>query len=148
MFRRWCVRRETDAGDRVFANYANRPNEPQNLKWSLLENDRNRQLFAHYQQLIALRTQNPALQTGKIEFFHENPESRVFAYTCWNEEGSRVVVVANFFDRFLAGYAVDDFPADGTWREWTRGDRSPECDRQLLLDLGEYEAQVFSFQET
>jgi 1,4-alpha-glucan branching enzyme len=87
--------------------------------------------------------QNPALQTGNIEFFHENPEHKVFAYERLHDEGSRVVVVANFSDRYLGGYQIPDFPANGTWHEWTKDYDIQSDDNQLTVDLGEYEAQVF-----
>ena len=66
----------------------------QQLEWSLLNNDRNRNLLEYYKGLIALRKQNPALFTSNLKFFHENPDSKVFAYERWNDEGSRVVIVA------------------------------------------------------
>lgn len=120
--------------------------EPAKVDWSLLNNDSNRSLFDYYKGLIYLRKTNPALHTENIEFFHENPESKVLAYTRWNEEGSRVVVVANFSDQFLAGYTIPDFPADGTWHEWTGNYTVESGDRQLMTDLGEYEAKVFVWQ--
>jgi 1,4-alpha-glucan branching enzyme len=92
------------------------------------------------------RKSNAALQTANIEFFYEDPETKVLAYTRWNDEGSRVVVVANFSDQFLAGYSVPNFPANGTWHEWTGNyDVTSEGD-QLILDIGEFEAKVFVWQ--
>ncbi|MEL7522513.1 MAG: alpha amylase C-terminal domain-containing protein, partial [Cyanobacteria bacterium J06553_1] len=83
------------------------------------------------------------LYTENIEFFHEDPESKVIAYVRWNDEGSKVVVVANFSDQYLAGYAVPNFPADGTWHEWTGNYDLEAGNGQILIDLPEYEAQVF-----
>jgi 1,4-alpha-glucan branching enzyme len=111
-----------------------------------LGNDRNHDLFEYYKRLIALRKQNYALQTPHIEFIHENPESKVFAYVRWNDEGSRVVVVANFSDQFLAGYRIPNFP-NGKWREWTRNYEIESQNNQLMTDLGEYEAQVFVWRQ-
>jgi 1,4-alpha-glucan branching enzyme len=67
----------------------------------------------------------------------------VIAYIRWNEEGSRVVIVANFSGNFLGGYTIPDFPDNGKWHEWTRNYDIESHDNQLVLDLGEYEAQVF-----
>lgn len=114
-----------------------------NYSLLLLKNDSNRRLFEYYKGLIALRKQNPALQTDNIEFFHENPDSKVLAYVRWNDEGSRVVVVANFSEQYLAGYRIPHFPANGTWHEWTRDYGVESGDNQLMIDLAEYEAQVF-----
>ncbi|MEY4518115.1 MAG: hypothetical protein RLZZ499_714, partial [Cyanobacteriota bacterium] len=108
--------------------------------------DHNQNLFAHYRGLIDLRKHNHALYTDNIEFFYEDPESKVIAYTRWNGEGSRIAVVVNFSDQYLADYAVPNFPADGTWHEWTGNYDLEASDRQITIDLSEYEAQVFVFQ--
>ena len=113
------------------------------IDWTLLAGDLNKHLFAHYKGLINLRKNNHALYTANIEFFYEDPESKVIAYVRWNDEGSRVVVVANFSDQYLAGYAVPNFPEDGTWHEWTGNYDIEAGDGQILIDLPEYEAQVF-----
>ena len=126
-----------------FGEYKYKSIEPSKIEWTLLANDLNQGLLDYYKGLLHLRKVNPALYGENVEFFHENAESQVLAYTRWNDEGSRVVVVANFSDQFLAGYAVPEFPEDGTWHEWT-GDYDVEVgDRTLITDLPEYEAKVF-----
>lgn len=126
-----------------FGEYKPKTTDPTKIDWTLLKNDLNRGLFEFYKGLISLRKTNHALHTENIEFFHENPESKVLAYTRWNDEGSRVVVVANFSDQFLAGYTIPDFPADGTWHEWTGNYDLEAGGNQLMTDLGEWEAKVF-----
>jgi 1,4-alpha-glucan branching enzyme len=129
-----------------FGEYKPKTPDPAKIEWSLLGNDLNRGLFEYYKGLIALRKSNQALYTENVNFFYEDPESRVMAYIRWNEEGSRVVVVANFSDNFLADYTIPEFPEDGTWHEWT-GDYDVEVhDHQLVTDLPEYEAKVFVWQ--
>ena len=109
---------------------------------SLLNYDLNRDLLEYYKRLIALRKSNPALYTENIEFFHENPSAKVFAYIRWNDEGSRAIVVANFSDTYLARYKIPNFPATGTWHEWA-GDCVVEAREDgLTIDLPEYEAKV------
>lgn len=126
-----------------FGEYHPQSTESQKIEWNLLENDLNRGLFEYYKGLIHLRKQNQALYTENIEFFYEDSKSKVLAYTRWNDEGSRVVVVANFSDQYLAGYQVAHFPENGTWHEWT-GDYDIESgDNNILIDLPEYEAKVF-----
>jgi len=93
--------------------------------------------------LIALRKNNRALHTNNIDFFHENPDAKVFAYVRWNEEGSRIAVVVNLSDQFLAGYQISHFPEDGMWHEWTKNYDIEAKNGLLTIDLGEYEAQVF-----
>ncbi|MBD2070110.1 alpha amylase C-terminal domain-containing protein [Leptolyngbya sp. FACHB-671] len=118
----------------------------QQLGWLLLQGDRNRDLFEYYKGLIALRKQNLALQTANIDFFHENPEDKVFAYGRWNDQGARVVVVASFSDQFRADYQIPHFPANGTWHEWTKNYKVESQNDQLTINLGEYEAQVLIWQ--
>lgn len=120
--------------------------QPKKIAWPLLERNLNRDLFEYYKKLIALRKQNAALQSNNIEFFHENPEARVLAYTRWNAQGSRVVVVANFSESLLSGYKVPNFPADGIWQEWIGNYDVEARENEIALDLPEYEARVFVLQ--
>ncbi|MEN9521282.1 MAG: hypothetical protein RLZZ381_3870 [Cyanobacteriota bacterium] len=126
-----------------FGDYNPLSQEARKIDWTLLAGEHNQNLFAHYKGLIDLRKHNHALYTENIEFFHEDEELKVIAYTRWNDEGSRVVVVANFSDQYLADYTVPDFPTDGTWHEWTGNYDLEASDRQITIDLPEYEAQVF-----
>jgi 1,4-alpha-glucan branching enzyme len=129
-----------------FGEYKYKTPDQAKLDWTLLAGEENKKLFDYYKGLIHLRTTNHAFFTENIDFFHENPEAKVLAYTRWNDEGSRVVVVANFSDNFLAGYTVPNFPANGKWHEWT-GDYDVESgDDNLMTDLGEWEAKVFVWQ--
>jgi len=129
-----------------FGEYKYKTIDQAKIDWTLLGGDLNKGLLEYYKGLINLRKQNHALYTANIEFFHENPEAKVLAYTRWNDEGSRVVVVANFSDQFLGGYEVTNFPDNGTWHEWT-GDYDLESgDHQLMTDLGPFEAKVFVWQ--
>jgi len=61
--------------------------------------------------VILLREKVPALYTENIEFFPENAETKVFAYYRWSDEGMRAVVVANFWDTYLSGNSIPNFPA-------------------------------------
>ncbi len=120
--------------------------EPNPLEWKLLKNSRNSDLFYYFQGLIALRKQNHALYTNNIEFFHENAECKVLAYVRWNDRGDRVVVVANFSNRYLGNYGVPNFPAGERWHEWTYNYDVEARDCWLITDLPPYEAKVFVWQ--
>ncbi|WP_088891436.1 alpha-amylase family glycosyl hydrolase [Leptolyngbya ohadii] len=126
-----------------FGEYKPKTTDPAKLDWQLLKNDENLGLFKYYQGLISLRKHNHALHTPNIHFFHENPDAKVFAYVRWNDEGSRVVVVVNLSDQFLAGYRIPNFPENGVWHEWTKNYDIEASEDSLTIDLGEYEAQVF-----
>ncbi len=115
--------------------------QPKKIAWPLLSRDLNRDLFEDYKHLIALRKQFRALQSDNIDFFHENPDSKVLAYGRWNDQDERVVVVA-FSDQHLAGYRVPNFPAAGRWRE-LMGSEVEAGEGGLVIDLPEYEAKVF-----
>jgi 1,4-alpha-glucan branching enzyme len=129
-----------------FGEYKSKTIEQAKIDWTLLGNDSNKGLWEYYKGLINLRENNQALYTENIDFFHEDLESKVFAYTRWNDEGSRVVVVVNWSENYLAGYSVPHFPANGTWHEWT-GDYDVESgDDNIMIDLPEYEAKVFVWQ--
>ncbi|WP_421654690.1 alpha amylase C-terminal domain-containing protein [Leptothermofonsia sp. ETS-13] len=128
------------------ANTSTKTPDQAKIDWTLLDGDLNRNLLEYYKGLIHLRKNNHAFYTENIEFFHENPEARVLAYTRWNDEGSRVVVVANFSDNFLASYTIPNFPTNGTWHEWTGNYDVDAVDGNLMTDLGEWEAKVFVWQ--
>ena len=108
--------------------------------------DLNRSLFESYKGLTNLRKSSHALYTENIDFIHENPETKVLAYTRWNDEGSRVVVIANFSENFLGDYHVPNFPSTGTWHEWTGNYDVEAGDDGIITDLGPYEAKVFVWQ--
>lgn len=125
-----------------FGEYGYKTAEENKLEWTLLAHDDNRGLHRLYQGLIRLRAQNGALQQGNIELFHEDPEARVLAYVRWNDEGSRVVVVANLSEHALGAYEVPNVPADGVWHEWTRDYDLEVSGGVATLELGPFEAQV------
>lgn len=129
-----------------FGEYKAKTIEQAKIDWTLLGNDMNKGLWEYYKGLIHLRKNNQALYTENIDFFHEDIDSKVFAYTRWNDEGSRVVVVANLSENYLAGYSVPHFPANGTWHEWTGNYDVESGDDNIMIDLPEYEAKVFVWQ--
>jgi len=126
-----------------FGEYKAKTIESAKLDWSLFENDENQRLFDFVKGLIQLRTENYALQTSNIEFFFEDTDSKILSYVRWNDEGARVVIIANFSDQYYADYEVTQFPEDGNWHEWTRDYDVEVSGARLTLDLAEYEAKVF-----
>ncbi|WP_414551270.1 alpha-amylase family glycosyl hydrolase [Anabaena sp. CCY 0017] len=129
-----------------FGEYKPKQPESSKIEWSLLGNDLNHHLFEYYKGLIHLRKNSHALYTENIDFIHENLEAKVLAYSRWNEEGSRVVVVANFSENFLSSYHIPNFPCGGTWHEWTGNYQVEANDDGMITDLGPYEAKVFVWQ--
>jgi 1,4-alpha-glucan branching enzyme len=129
-----------------FGEYKPKTIESAKIDWTLLGNDLNRSLFEYYKGLTNLRKSNHALYTENINFIHENPEAKVLAYSRWNDQGSLVVVVANFSENFLAGYRVPHFPETGNWHEWTGNYDVEASEDGILTDIGGYEAKVFVWQ--
>ncbi len=129
-----------------FGEYKYKTPDQAKIEWPLLANELNHGLFEYYKGLIALRENNQALYTENVSFFHENLDAKVLAYIRWNDEGSRIVVVANFSDNFLAGYQLPDFPENGKWHEWTYNYDVEVGDNNLIADLGPHEAKVFVWQ--
>ncbi len=129
-----------------FGEYKPKTQESSKIDWTLLSNDLNRGLLEYYKGLINLRKNNHALYTENIDFIHENPETKVLAYSRWNDQGSRVVVIANFSENFLAGYHIANFPENGTWHEWTGNYNIEAGEYSIMTDLGPYEAKVFVWQ--
>ncbi|MBD0267514.1 MAG: DUF3459 domain-containing protein [Cyanobacteria bacterium Co-bin8] len=126
-----------------FGSYQPKETKSHKIEWNLLENENNKGLLQYYKGLINLRKNNPALHTANVDFLHTNQEGQVLGYNRWNDEGSRIVVVANLSDNYLAGYAVPNFPENGTWHEWTRDYDIEVNDHTLVDDLAEYEARVY-----
>ncbi len=91
-----------------------------------------------------MRKKSIAIQSDNIEFFDENPDSKVLAYLRWHGQDQRLVIIANFSNQYLAGYRVPNFPASGTWRELMGSEVL--ADDSLTIDLPEYEAKVFVYQ--
>ena len=119
------------------------PNQSNKLQWSLLKNQPNHQLLAYYKHLILLRENVPALYTKNIEFFHENPETKVLAYYRWSDEGTPPLVVANFLDIYLSGNSIPNFLAAGTWHEWMYNKIVEVGEEGFKFYWPEWSAQVF-----
>ena len=77
-----------------------------------------------------------------INFFHEDPEAKVLAYTRWNDKNERVIVVANFSDHALPQYHIPNFPLS-EWREWISGTQVEATNQEIVINLPEYEAKIF-----
>ncbi|MBE9207811.1 DUF3459 domain-containing protein [Nostoc sp. LEGE 06077] len=117
--------------------------QPNKINWSLLANDQNNELFQHYQKLIALRQQTPALQSNNIEFFHTNKEAKVLAYIRSHQQGSQVAVVINFSDQHLIDYCFADFPMTESWCDWFDNCQVKFSEDGLLTNIPGYSAKIF-----
>ncbi|MBD2080350.1 alpha-amylase family glycosyl hydrolase [Leptolyngbya sp. FACHB-17] len=114
--------------------------EPNQLDWSLL--DHNRDLFEFYKRAIALRHEKSSLRTDNIEFFFEHLDDKVLAYVRWNNDGERVIVVANFSDQTYENYAIENLPIDCCWQDWSDGSEIEVNEGRVALDLPSFSAKV------
>ncbi len=117
--------------------------QPKKIAWPLLERQENQDLFEYYQKLISLRKHNSALSSDNIEFFHENIEAKLLAYVRWNEQGDRVVIIANFGHRALPGYEIANFQSDCKWRNVMENREVKFGDNSITTNLQPYQAKVF-----
>jgi 1,4-alpha-glucan branching enzyme len=129
---------------RAVAN--DKPNPP--IDWSLLQNERGRELFNHYKSLIALRKEHPALASPHLNFFHKNEDAKTFAYERKSDDSARVIVIINLGDSVFENYRIPDFPADGSWQDVFSDRTIKSSDRQLSIALDSFEAKVLVFNES
>ncbi len=74
-------------------------------------------IFQYYQDIIALRTGNPALRAdASHQVFHENEGGNVIAWQRWDGSGNVFVIIANFSNTDYMGYRVG-LPQSGDWTE-------------------------------
>ena len=113
------------------------------INWTLLEQDKNKNLFEYYKTLILLRKTNSAFHTPNIEFFFEDSETGVLGFQRFDDQGNVAAVVVNFSDNDLENYAVEDFPAAGAWHEWTKDYETEITGNTLTITLSRREGLVF-----
>ncbi|BAY28890.1 alpha amylase catalytic region [Nostoc carneum NIES-2107] len=117
--------------------------QPKKIAWPLLKNAENHDLWQYYQQLIALRKHNLALQSDNIEFFCEDADPKLLAYFRWHEQGSQVVVVVNFHEQKLANYCIPNFPHAEHWQDYFTQTEVEVGQDGLVTDLEPYTAKVY-----
>ncbi|MBD2090909.1 DUF3459 domain-containing protein [Microcoleus sp. FACHB-1515] len=116
---------------------------PNPLKWHLLEQELNRDLFEFYKQIIELRKQTPALRTDNIDFFHEDVDNNVLAYRRWDDSGSQVAIVVNFSNQELKRYQCPNFFANTVWKVWRSNHEVKLEGERLTIDLPAFTAAIF-----
>lgn len=65
------------------------------MPWEEIEAGRYEDDISYMKRLIAMRKENPACKSGRIEWLHETEQSRLVHYVKVSEEGSRIHVVLN-----------------------------------------------------
>jgi 1,4-alpha-glucan branching enzyme len=93
-------------------------NERNPLRRELLATRGGRGLFRHYQRMIRLRREHPALRAQGFSIDLVDAEGKCVVYHRWNDHGDEVVVAANFSDD--KRHFTVPLPGKGAWREWFR----------------------------
>jgi 1,4-alpha-glucan branching enzyme len=117
-------------------------NEPNKIDWTVLKNKLNHDLWEYHRRLIALRKQNTALQSHLIEFFHENPQHKVFAYLRWDNETAKVAIIVNLSEQTLTDYEISDFP-QGRWCDYFENGIVETEGTQFKTNLASFQARIF-----
>jgi 1,4-alpha-glucan branching enzyme len=122
--------------------------EEQPLDWTLLNDDLNRDLWLHYQKMIALRKHNPALYSDYFEPLADLPERRIIAFRRWSDDGDVVMVVANLADEpagevEIMGKRVEN----GRWREVMSNSEIKTAKNRLVDKFDSSEVKVYVLQK-
>lgn len=118
--------------------------EPRPLDWSLLNNERNQNLFNHYKHLIHLRKALPALHSDSFETVLDEPGRGLIGFKRWDGGGGVVVVVANLTPYYGGQFEIANAGLeDGVWREMIYGYDVEVHGGRLRDELAESEAKVF-----
>lgn len=122
--------------------------EPQPVDWSLLENERNRDLHQHYKRLIKLRKENPALLSDTFEVLADMPDRGIIAFKRWGSDGDIAVIAANLRPQY-GGEIRIDLPgiAPGNWHEFIYDYDARVEDGTLIDTLAESEVKVFLYRK-
>jgi 1,4-alpha-glucan branching enzyme len=103
-----------------FGDYHSKRMDPQKIDWTLLKNNRNRDLREHYKKLIALRRDNNALAGNDLDFLYEHLEQGILAYLRWDNARKKAIVIANLRDRTNDNVTIPHLPS-GEWHDYLGG---------------------------
>ncbi len=126
-----------------FGEYVPMSEQSNKIKWTLLENAANKELFEFYKTLIQLRKTNPAFYTANVDFFHEDAENGVLGFHRYDDLGNSAVIILNLSDIDLENYEIPKFPTDGEWHEWTKNYNVEVDEKKLVSALKRRQGLVF-----
>jgi 1,4-alpha-glucan branching enzyme len=93
------------------------PTGPDLLNWAGLAGNKTRQDFLHFtQDLLRVRSSQPALRGDNVHPYYVSDVDRVIAFHRWLSSGQNVVVVATLAESTWWSYELG-FPIAGAWRE-------------------------------
>jgi 1,4-alpha-glucan branching enzyme len=126
-----------------FADYHGKAMDPQKIDWTLLANENNKALHAHYKRMIALRRTHPGLHGNELEFLFEHAADGLLVFTRFPKDAPdrKVLVIANLRDRAHASYTVTNLP-DGRWKDWLTDEELTIENHTLTTPLDPWQARV------
>lgn len=127
-----------------FGQATQKSEDRQPLDWSLLNNERNKGLWLHYQQLIQLRKTNPALYSENIEIIANFVDQGIIAFKRWDDNGNIVVVMANLKPVYAGQVSILlSGIQHGHWREAIYSYDVIAQDNILTDSLAESEVKIY-----
>ena len=95
----------------------NRTSVDHRIDWRVLGDSIGAPMQRFVREANLLRWSHPALRSHSLDVPHRDPDSNVFAFRRWSQDGDVVLVVANFSDRgWPGGYGVTT-GVGGCWQE-------------------------------
>jgi 1,4-alpha-glucan branching enzyme len=114
------------------------------MQWLLMEKEQNRNLYKIFKRLIELRrTILNKEKYNKINFFYENSDHRILAYTRSNNtDNEDIVIITNFADQIQNEYEIKNFPHNGQWIDWLTNDMYSVNNSVIKLDLKPFDGKI------
>ncbi|CAF4151834.1 unnamed protein product [Adineta steineri] len=110
------------------------------MPWNFLERDFNLRLFNLFQNLIKLRRSNKDLQEGPINFFFEDENNRILAYS----RGLNLIIITNFDQKPKVKYIISNLPQQGKWIDYLTNEQvDVDQVNNLTLTLLPFQSRLF-----
>ncbi|CAF1498935.1 unnamed protein product, partial [Adineta steineri] len=110
------------------------------MPWNFLQKDFNRRLFNLFQNLIKLRRSNKDLQEGPINFFFEDENNRILAYS----RGLNLIIITNFDQKPKLKYIISNLPQQGKWIDYLTNEQvDVDQVNNLTLTLLPFQSRLF-----
>jgi 1,4-alpha-glucan branching enzyme len=109
------------------------------LHWEALDGDAGLGLKSHYQTLIRIRRDHPALRSANYAIDHCSAETKTLVFHRWNDAGDEVVVGLNFAPAEQQIPVL--LPSAGRWRDLLSGDEL-DAEGECVLRFGPSQGRV------
>ncbi|CAF4979256.1 unnamed protein product [Rotaria sp. Silwood1] len=110
------------------------------MPWDLLKEDFNIRLFNTFKHLIKLRHVNKSLREEPLNYFYEDNQNRIIAYS----RGKNLVVIVSFNQMAQIKYIIGNFPQNGIWIDYITNEQVSVDDvNNLTLDLLPFDSRLY-----